>query len=293
MSKTLKNTIKYISIFILASAVIAGGAAFIFRARLISYFVPTVEQIGDIHIIVKNDTSYVSAKLAIKNTSFLKLEIDTIKYKIALFDKTYLQNEQSLGILLPGYGNDTIDFSLKIPFAAILKDLKAERKKDDSASYSINVFLQCGTFLGKSEIPISRSAKLKIPQPPELKITEIKWKRVRLRSLHAVAKIKIINYSPVSLLIKDMSYSMNILKQGKLSGNYGKPITIKPKASTFIELPLEISAQHIGKTIFQILVNKDKYNYVLILNASMESYSPIKESFQIDIVKKGEIELQK
>ena len=125
----MKNKIKRISIFILVLAIIASGVIFIFRAQIISHFMPTVEQIGDIHITIKNDTSYINSKLIVKNKSFLKIEIDTIKYKVSLFDKMYFQNQKFIGMVLRGYGNDTTNFSLKIPYTTILKDLSAQRKK--------------------------------------------------------------------------------------------------------------------------------------------------------------------
>lgn len=289
----MKKKLKYISIFLLVSTLIIAGVVFFFRHQLIKHYAPAVKEIGDISIVVKNDTSYVSAKLVVQNNSFLKIAIDTLDYKISLFNKTYLQNKISLGIQLPGFGSDTVDFSLKIPFVAILKDLKIEQKKGDSAGYSINVSLHYATILGKSSIPINKAAKLKIPQPPELKIISIKWKRLRLKSIQAVAKIKIINYSPVSLIIKNMNYSMRILKQGNLKGNYNKSIVITPKGTSFIDLPLEIDVNSIGKTLFQILINKDKYNYVLTLNAAMESTNPVKEIFHVNFTQKGKVELKK
>jgi LEA14-like dessication related protein len=289
----MKTKIKRLGIFILVIVIITGGVIFIFRARIIAHFIPAVEQIGVIDIKVKNDTSYISSKLAVKNKSFLKIEIDTIKYKVSLFDKTYLQRQKLIGLVLPAYGIDTLDFSIKIPYITILKDLRVERKKGDSASYSINISLQYSTLFGKVEIPISKSAKLKIPQPPEINIVEIKYKKIRLKSILADATIKIINYSAITLSIKEMSYSMNILKQGNLRGNYRKPINIKPNGTTYINLPIEINLKNIGKTVFEIIINKDNYDYTLTLNAIMESSYPLKEIFHIDLNKNGKMELRK
>ncbi len=289
----MKTKLKYIGIFIFVSAIVAGGCVFIFRFRLIKHFAPAVKQIGDINIVVKNDTSYITAILVIQNKSFLEIEIDSIDYKIALFEKTYIQNKKNLGIHLSAYGNDTIDFSLKIPFVEIIKDLKVERKRGDSASYSIIISLQYATAFGKGKIPINRAAKLKIPQPPELKVIDIQWKKVRLRSIRAIAKIKIINYSPVALTIKEISYSMNVLNQGTLKGHYKNPIRIKPKATSYIDLPLEIEVTNLGKTLFQVLVNRDHYDYALTLNAAMESSGLVKESFQMNLIKNGKMELRK
>ncbi len=86
---------------------------------------------------------------------------------------------------------------------------------------------------------------------------------------------------------------MNVLKQGNLKGDYKKYIVIQPNGTTFIELPLLINVKHIGKTLFHVLINKDRYNYLLTLNANMESSGPIQETFKIDLIKSGIMELKK
>ena len=289
----MKNKIKLIGVFILVLAIIAVGLIFIFHDKIIARYIPAVEQIGAIDIKVKNDTTYIRSKLTVKNKTFLKIQIDTIKYKVSLFDKVYLQSDKYIGVLLRGYGTDTLDFSLKIPYVTILKDLRSERKKGDSTSYSINVSLQYSTALGKAEMPINKSARIKIPQPPELEVVEIKYRKIRFKSIHAEAKIKIINYSSVTLLIKEMRYSMSILKQGNLKGSYSEPFKIKPKGTTFIDLPIEINPTNLGKTIFQMIINKDTYDYTLTMNAILESSNGFKESFNIDLTKNGKMELKK
>src|ERR1035437_1447161 len=130
-----KTKIKRIGIFIFVFIIIATIVVFIFRTKVIARFSPAVEQLGDIHIKVKNDTSYISSKLIVKNKSFLTIKVDTLKYKVSLFNKMYLQSQKFIGIVLRGYGKDTIDFSIKVPYLTILKDLKAERKRGDSTSY--------------------------------------------------------------------------------------------------------------------------------------------------------------
>ena len=179
----MKNKIKLIGVFILVLIIIAVGVLFIYQAEITAHYIPDVKQIGGIDIKVKNDTSYISSKLTVKNKTFLKIGIDTIKYKVSLFDKVYLESQKYIGKVLHGYGTDTLDFSLKVPYTTILKDLRAERKKEDSASYSINISLQYSTALGKAEMPISKSAKIKIPQPPELEVVEIKYKKFRFKSI--------------------------------------------------------------------------------------------------------------
>lgn len=52
-------------------------------------------------------------------------------------------------------------------------------------------------------------------------------------------------------------------------------------------------AFNFGKTVFQILVNKDFYYYKLKLQAKMFASGPIKDTFMIRVVKNGRLELKK
>src|ERR1039458_6705940 len=112
----MKNKIKLIGVFILVLIIIAVGVLFIYQAEITAHYIPDVKQIGGIDIKVKNDTSYISSKLTVKNKTFLKIGIDTIKYKVSLFDKVYLESQKYIGKVLHGYGTDTLDFSLKVPY---------------------------------------------------------------------------------------------------------------------------------------------------------------------------------
>ena len=114
-----------------------------------------------------------------------------------------------------------------------------------------------------------------------------------MKFILADVKIKIVNYNAFTLSIKHMSYSMNILKQGHLKGNHTEEINIKPNGTTFINLPIEINPKNLARTVFDIIINKDSYDYILTLNATIESSNPVKESFPIVLTKSGKMELRK
>ncbi len=80
---------KRIGIFILLFVTLAGSFCYTFRNEIKAHFIPSFEQLGEIHIHIQNDTCYVSSKLVATNKSIFKIGIDTIKYKVALFNKTY------------------------------------------------------------------------------------------------------------------------------------------------------------------------------------------------------------
>jgi LEA14-like dessication related protein len=166
----MKKQNKYIGIIVLLGIIISGGVFYVFKNKIVSHFMPDIEQIGEIIIKVKNDTTYVSSSFSVKNKSFINIGIDSIWYKVTLFGKEYLQNHSYIGLTLKSYDVDTIDFAIKIPYVEIVNDLKIEKKKGDSASYSVDAYLQYSSLFGEVEIPINKSARIKIPQPPEISI---------------------------------------------------------------------------------------------------------------------------
>jgi LEA14-like dessication related protein len=290
----VSRTIKYIVIGFLALVATGALIVYLFRKKIASRYIPEVSQVGIVRVALKNDTSYLNFNLALANKTFLKIEVDTITYTIALFNKTYLEHQRFIGLILPGSGKDTLLIDIKIPYVDILKNLNSERKKGDSTSYSIQLYLQYKTIFGRSEIAINKDAKLKIPRVPELEVINIEWNRVRFKSIMADVSIKLTNYSDITLTIKDLNYSIDVFNEGKLTGIYKDPIVIKPKGVTLANFPIELAPNRIVKTIFDVITNRDIYPYTLTLNATLKSNDlPKEDSIQIELVKNGQMELRK
>ena len=86
---------------------------------------------------------------------------------------------------------------------------------------------------------------------------------------------------------------MKVLEQGELEGNFKETVTIKPYATSYVYLPVEITLKNAGRTMWDILMNKDNYEYNIHLNAVMESTDPIEKLIHLDLVKTGKMELKK
>lgn len=289
----MKTLLKILSVPIFALGLLGSTFILIHSTGLKKHFVPIVEQLGDVTVVIQDDTCYVSSQLTAKNRSFLKLEVDSIHYMVSFFGKTYLQSKQHVGLVLPSYESDTIGFSIKIPHKSIMKDIKSELKKSDSTSYGLYIALQYSTFLGRSEMPISRSAKLKIPQPPELEIVDVEYNKVRMKYIQAEVKIKVTNHNPIDLTVKEMNYSIDVDKQGGIKGSHIEAINIKPKGTTYITLPIHITPKNMARTLFQILLDRDEYDYTLNLKAVLESNYPENRSITLNLTKNGKMELKK
>ncbi len=289
----MKKKIKSLGIVLLVLIVAAAAGIYFFRKPIIRRFSPQIEQLGNIQIQVKDDTTYVNARLAIHNVTSLQIEIDTLSYVISLFDKVYMQSSTDINVSMPSHGNDTIDFNFRIPHTELLKDAKIARKEDDSASYVIDASIQFATVFGRFDVPISKTSKIKIPVPPELEIVDLKYEKLGLRRIRALATIKVSNKNQVSLTIKELRYNLEIPTRAQLEGEYRQDIVIHAKDKTTFELPLDIELHKVGKTIFDIIRDRDIYPYNLHIVAFIETREPVIQTFNVDVIKNGEMELKK
>ncbi len=289
----MRKILLIIGIAILLLLLTGGGLILMNKKKLVRFIVPELKQVNEIDILLKGDQAYINSKLTVKNNSFFTLAIDSIKYTIKLMDKEYIHNEKYLGLKLKRAQMDTIDFSLKLPINEIIQDLKRERQKGDSTDYTINVALVYSTFFGEAVLPYKKSAKLKIPQPPEIELVHIHYKKVELKHFQADINIKITNYNKLDMTIKELKYDLDISNRGKVTGSYYQTIHISPNSSTNVTLPVEVDLKHIAQTLLDVLLNEDNYNYTLKINALVESPDPGKEPTHINLVKEGKMELKK
>jgi len=57
----IKSKFLRISLSILTIAMVLVAIAFIFRVQIVTHFIPTVEQTGEIQIKIINDTAFISS----------------------------------------------------------------------------------------------------------------------------------------------------------------------------------------------------------------------------------------
>jgi LEA14-like dessication related protein len=288
----MKKVFRIAGIILLLLIVAAVILVLLNPKKIVGYIVPEIKQVNEINIVLKGDMAYLNSKLTVKNKSIFNIAIDSIKYNIELMGKEYIQSEKYLGLKLKPAMVDTIDFSITVPYKEILHDLKEERKKGDSTDYTINVSLIYSTVFGNAVLPYKKTDFVTIPKPPELEIVHVHYHKVRLTHFSADVNVKLINPNNLDMTIKQFNYDIDISKRGNIVGSYLEPIHIKPKSETLVILPIEVEMKHIAKTLYDVITNQDNYDYVLKLDALVESPDPQQEPIHINLYKAGKMELK-
>ena len=285
--------LKFVVITILILIIGFGVTLFVFPTKLIPYFIPSIAQVSGIQADVKKDTAYITTKLVAKNSTFLSIKMDTLKYKISFTNRTYFQGNQCLGLMIKRYNKDTFDFSFKVPYNHILEDMKHDRMKSDSTNFLTDLRLQYSTFFGKAELPIAESGKIKIPEPPEIEIKDIKIKSgLGSEDIQAEVKLKVTNNSKYNLKVNTMDYTINILKLADVKGVYTKPLNIKGNTISEFNIPVKIHLKKENKSLVSILRDNEPHHYVLAVEGVINSSDFKQErATKIKLIKEDDIVL--
>src|SRR5580704_13638982 len=103
----MKKFFKFILIIFLSLLILFFIIIFTFPEKAVTYFVPDITQVNNIEADIKKDTAYITTKLVAKNYSFFSINMDSLKYRVSFFNKTYFKDKQSLGMMLKRFGKDT------------------------------------------------------------------------------------------------------------------------------------------------------------------------------------------
>ena len=281
--------------FLIVLLLLLVGVYFLYRNRVAivsSFAVPHLEH-DTIHVQIMDDTTYMHTEFYATNKSFLPLTIDNISYKIVLNGHVYLQEEKWLGIDLEAYSNDEFPFSLKIPTAAILKDLKETRKDTVNANYSIFATVQYSTFFGPIIIPISKAGAFKPPTPPELKVMSVKYTKLKFDNMPIVVTVRLINHGNLSTTLKELTYHLEVPNHGSVDGVYPGPIEILPKSEMFVDLRAEVQWKNLGGILIDVIRDEDHYAYVLDCTGEIVGEDTLQKPILIELNKTGTMELKK
>jgi LEA14-like dessication related protein len=86
---------------------------------------------------------------------------------------------------------------------------------------------------------------------------------------------------------------MNVIKEGTVKGLYPKEINVLPKSELYVTIPVEVNIDHIGKTVIEIITNKDTFKYGLAIDGTIELTNSKKGPSHIHLTKEGTLELVK
>lgn len=288
---------KWIILLILL-VIIGVGVIFIFfnPKRGLKLVLPDLNDVSLVKVSIKNDTAYLSVDMVLENKSIFKLNIDTVFYKIILADSLLFNETKALNIKQKPGDVTEIEMPLRIPMTKTIGTVKSLQNQD-STYIEIDAYIVYNTMFGRTKIPVSKRIKIEVPVPPHIELVNVEISEVDLsnKTVSLDAAVKIINKSEnLDLSIHKIHYKI-FLGDNLVSseGFYDKPIIVKPRSETNLNIPITIKINKIAKTIWKYIIN-EKLSYKIEVNAEFDENSFYKETnIPLQVMSSGEAKLRK
>ena len=293
---------KRLRVFIIILLLILGAIAiFIYfynPRKAIDLILPDMSRITYINANVKNDSIRTKVDVIVQNKSPYKLTIDTVYFQINLNNELLLQESVPVQLEQKRYQVDTVELPVDISRKK-LKSILGNLKGIDSTGLEVNCYVKYNTIFGKVKLRYNKLLQIPVPIPPKIKVLKVERKKYNIaeKKLFTNIQLEIINMGRnIDLQLTDIHYQLHVENALSSEGVINKKVTIKPKSTETIELPVEIKVEHPIKTVLAILTDNDKMNYTLNLQALLVEHMVDKieqDPIPIEINASGKLELKK
>lgn len=290
---------KIILVIIIILAVIAGVLLYFYNPKkAIDLILPDLSRITYINANVKNDSVRTKVDVIVQNKSPYKLTIDSVYFQVELNGEELLEELVPVNLEQRRYQVDTVELPIDISRKK-LKGILAELKGKDSTDIKANCYIKYNTIFGKVKLKYDKTTKIPVPIPPQIKVLKVERKKYNVteKMLYATIQLEIINKGRnIDIQLYNVNYQMQVENSLSTEGTIDKKITIKPRSTEVVEIPIEIKVEHPLKTVVAILTNNDKMNYTLHIQAMMieNMVEKVKEDpIPVEVNASGKLELKK
>ncbi|MEO6302661.1 MAG: LEA type 2 family protein [Bacteroidia bacterium] len=270
-----KITAKVIKRFIIVFIIALAGLVLFYLynpKKAITLVFPDLNDISYINTVIKNDSAYTKISMVFQNKNPYKLDIDTLSFKVKLADTIIADQKVSLMLKQSHFDIDTVKVPLNLDIKKI-RGLIKSLQDQDSTEIKIEGYAIYETIFGKTKLKFNKDSKISVPVPPEIKVLKVERKSFNYKEkiLKANATIEIINKGKtLDLQLTDIHYNITVKNTLHSYGIISKPVSIKPKSSITLTIPIEIEIYHPLKTAWLVSIDKDRLNYSLHVTCNIK-----------------------
>ena len=288
MKKSTKRAVTIILILL----VLIGTYFYLNPKKALLIIFPDIKEIEKVHVRLLKDTALIDLDLTLQNKSILKLNIDSLSYKIKLDTSTILLRAQEIKLALNPGQKDNFKMPLAISFTRIRKQIQ-DLQGTDSMNLNIDLEIVYSTWFGRTTLPVQKDLRLAVPRPPEIKLVKMEYVGREKKVFFVNAHVRISNYSKIDLNLNRINYQMQVSDLFKVEDKYPKDLHIKPQSEENFIIPLKLEFDKLIKTAFLVLTDQDVVPYKLKVTGLVESKNKDVEPIPVEVEKEGKLELRK
>ncbi|MDX2000861.1 MAG: hypothetical protein SFW35_00385 [Chitinophagales bacterium] len=275
---------QHIILLVLAIAIAIGAVLFFtIPHKLFAAYIPKVQQIEVVDMIVYPDKATMKYKIAVINDGPVEALLDSVSYKVYFDTIEFSSGSQKFDKHYDKDGNDTLTLPLSMSFDKLDAAFESFKRKD-STDLRITFLSHFRLpIIGAYEVPMEVAVRMPSLIRPEVKVVNVDLTKFQLigKEFGVRADIMLINKNNIAFKTDSLKLFMSI--PGCLEGNiiHTDTIEIKAKDSSRISIPVEINELKIVKTAWKFLFDKEELEY--IVTGNMNLILPIEQAEKVKV----------
>lgn len=248
--------------------------------------------IAEIHSITDSKMD-VNLKVLIDNPLPVGLSIQDFAYTVRVDGVKIAESDYAKPIELKAQDSSVVTVPTQIKldaFSSIAK--KGEARGQDSATYQIAALLHLAKpFLGKDTLRLEAEKRLPLFHLPEIQLVGYDVEKFRLKNTDLDLQIRFINKNDFDISFKDMTYSVDLGKEGNTIRGQSPGLTKVPARSNKVyTIPVQLTVGKMLKASVQMLFKGKDFPYALHLDCKMASSNDMLKNSQMKTVIRGNLE---
>ena len=149
-----------------------------------------------------------------------------------------------------------------------------------------------GNLLNKRFYEINRIQDFILPIQPKIEIEKVKFEKFGLKNSELMLHLRITNFNTYQVQINKLHYQFKIKDYLSAEGYKAGTVEIKPKQTTFAQIPMQIEMKHVGKMIRELIKNKKKLPFEVYITCKAKA-AGLEDPIDIDTKINGIMDLGK
>jgi len=221
--------------------------------------------------------------LAVENKNPVSLKLAGLDYDLKIENQSLVSGTTAQAIKIKANSTSSVKIPITLKFDD-LKKLPGELWNKDKITYQLlskfNINLP---LIGNYAIPVEKKGEFPVPKIPDIQIRDINVKNISFTSAELVARIEINNPNNFDIGVSNFNYQLNINQKNWGQGEISNNINIPKKGKGIVEVPLKLNIFSVGKSAYDLVVNKKQVEYQLKGNATINTALELLKTYDMPL----------
>lgn len=228
---------------------------------------------------------------SIRNPNAFSISTGALDYTLAVDQAEVLTGEQNHGQRLEAGEETSVRLPVILSFAelgSLVQGFSARNEVDYELSGGMRFDVPVA---GSIRVPVETAGTFPIPRLPALSVQSLKVDRVSLSGAQMVLTLQLDNPNVFELIIENLSYELALDNNPVATGVTQQRVRLSPEADGVLQIPMEVSFQAAGRSLYRALENDERLAYGLSVDSDFGTSIPQMTRFPFSAVQEGQIAL--